>query len=417
MLLTFIFITLLLFFCYLYKRKLSFLSSVDIFVIFYSVVIIFTILYHNFYPNNLKINLYDFDLKNLKKFDEKILVFFKWIAFFLFGHLIFRYYNKRYQSLINEKITFDFYKFLNYKKAFFLSLTLIILSSILVILDYGTGIFYRVKYIPYESSYFKLIYNLLFLGNSFLCGYYFRFNKMFFCIIIFLILIFNLSIGTRVASITLIVFFFSYFLSLQKIKKRQVLFTVLFVLVFFGYNLSLRSEAYGHGLIPYIEITILKPEIILKYTIDNIYYTFVFGFYATIETIKDYNEHHINNLIISLNPLTGGMAEWYLIAKKMRLNIYAPYTGIGELYNFQFFFFFFVSLVGYFFSYIDLTIKENLLKKKYIQPLILLLFSALFCILMFEYNLRNATRYLYYCLFILIIFKFSFKNGKIYFKQ
>lgn len=416
MLLLFIFVTLFLYNYYLNNRKLSFFSSVDIFVIFYSIVIVFTILYHFLYPNGLKINLYNFDLKHLKKFDDKILVFFKWISYFLIGHFLFKFNSKKYKILIQESIDFDFKKYINNQLAFKLTLILITLSSILVFFDYGFGLFFRTKYIPYESSYFKLVYNLLFLGISFLSGYYYKHNKIYFGFLLILVLTFNLSIGTRLASINLIVFMFSLFLTFEKKKLYQIILSILIIILFFGYNLSLRSEAYNHGLFPYLQITLQKPEIILKYTIDNLYYTFVFGFYATAETIKVYNEHHVNNLIISLNPLTGGLAKWYLIAEKMRLNKYAPYTGIGELYNYKFFFFVFVTSVGYFFSYIDFIIKDNLKNKKYIQPLILLLFCSLFCILMFEYNLRNATRYLYYSLFIIIVFKFNIRNGKIYFK-
>jgi hypothetical protein len=401
---------------FLHKRKFSVFSCVDFFVIFYTLVIILTILYHFFYPKYLKINFYNFDLNNLTKFDINILIFIKWLVYFLIGHSVFKITNKKYQTIISKKIIFNFKEFFKPEVAFKISTFLIIISCILVLLDYGYGLIFRTQYIPYESSYFKLIYNLLFLGASFLCGSYFKHNKFFYGFIISLILIFNLSIGTRLASINLVVIVFTYIINSNKVKIVQILTSTIFVVLFFGLNLSLRSEAYNHGLIPYFQIIFQKPEIILKYAIENLYYTFVFGFYATVETVKEYNEYQFNHLFISLNPLTGGLAKWYLIVDKMKLNIFAPFTGIGILSKHNYFFFIFTTFIGYFFSFIDNIIKENIINKKYIQPLILLLFCALFSILIFEYNLRNASRYLYYSLFIIFIFKFRIRNGKVYFR-
>ena len=404
------------YFFYLNKRKLSFFSVVDIFVIFYTFVIILTILYHFLYPKAHKINLYGFDLKNYTNFGINILIFIKWLFFFLFGHLIFKSVNKNYRLIIRENSKFEFNNFFNFQLAHYITWVLLLFSVVLVSFDYGFGIFYRTKYIPYESSYFKLVYSILLLGISFFCGYYHRYNKKFYSFAIIIVLILNLSMGSRLASINLVVFLFSFFLNCNKAKKYQIIISLIFTFFFFGYNLSLRSEAYNHGLIPYIQITFQKPEIILNYTLKSLYYTFVFGFYATVETVKNYNENNIDHLFISLNPLTGGMAKWYLIVDKMKLNIFAPYTGIGILSKHHYFFFVFTFVVGYFFSFIDLIIKKSLNRKKYLQPLILLLFCTLFCVLMFEYNLRNASRYLYYSLFIILIFKFNYRNGKLFFK-
>jgi hypothetical protein len=414
----FFFVLLTIFFlgCYINKRKLSFFSPVDVFVFFYLSVIILTFLYHFIFPKGIKINLFNLDFNNIKKFDLNILIFLKWMTFFLVGHFFFKSLNKNYILLIQEKTVFNFNKYLSSKFAFQIVFILFFVSVVLVFFDYGYGLFYRTKYIPYESSYFKLVYNILFLAVSFLTGYFFKHNKVFYSIIIFFVLILNLAIGTRLASINLIVFIFSLFLNFNKPKAYQIITSIVFVVFFFGYNLSLRTESFNHGLIPYLKITFQNPEIILKYTIDNIYYTFIFGFYASAETVKMYNSNNFDQLLISINPLTGGMAKWYLIVDKMKLNTVAPFTGIGVISKHTYFFFFFTFFVGYFFSYIDSIIKNGFKRHQYILPLVLLLFCTLFCILMFEYNLRNASRFLYYSLFVIIIFKLNYRNGKLYFK-
>jgi hypothetical protein len=404
------------YFFYLNQRKISFFSVVDVFVIFYTIVIVSTFLYHFFYPKSDKINLYGFDLKNNTNFDSNIVIFLKWLFFFLLGHLFFKLLHKNYRLLIKEKTAFKINHFFHFHTVRNITWVLLFFSVVLVYLDYGLGIFQRVKYIPYESSYFKLVYSVLFLGVSFFSGYYFRYNRLFYTVAIGVVLLINLSIGSRLASINLVIFLFSFFINYNKKAKFQIFISLLFMFFFFGYNLSLRSEAHGHGLIPYLQITFQKPEIIVNYTIKSLYYTFVFGFYATVETVKYYNENILDNLIISLNPLTGGMANWYLIVDKMKLNNFAPFTGIGILYKHNYFFFVFTFFIGYFFSFIDLIIKKNLKAKKYLQPLILLLFCTLFSVLIFEYNLRNASRYIYYSIFIIIIFKFNYRNGKIFFK-
>jgi hypothetical protein len=285
----------------------------------------------------------------------------------------------------------------------------------LVFLDYGSEIFKRSKYIPKDYSYFKTIYQFSFLIISVISGVIYKKHKAVAIFSIIISILFSLSIGSRNATVYLAAFGITYsvFLNYNE-RKRFYLVFIPFVFVFFGYNISLRSEASGHGLIPYFNVTIKKPEIILKYAIENLYYTISFGFFATADTITEYKNATINNLITCLSPLPGFMTRWYLIAKNMRSNIFSPFTSIGELAKFPVFSIFYYFFVGFYFASIDFFIKKEILLKKYFFAVVQFLLLSLFVISSFEYNLRASNRFLYYSLFfylIYFVYKLSFKNA------
>ncbi|VXB79421.1 conserved membrane hypothetical protein [Flavobacterium sp. 9AF] len=232
-----------------------------------------------------------------------------------------------------------------------------------------------------------------------------------------IVLISCISIGSRMASVNLGVFLLGVYLQKKNNKNYFILFSIVILLIFFGYNISLRSESHQHGLIPYILITLEKPEIIFKYIYKNLYYNFVFGFYATADTVEYYSSNIDKNLLISLNPLPGRFAGWYKIAEKMRLNIFAPYTGIGELYKTPIFFFFYWVIIGFYFTTLDLKIKKFFLEKKYILSLVQLLFIVMFCVLIYEYNFRSSNRFIYYSLILFFLYYIKYQNGKLYIKR
>ncbi|WP_445456280.1 hypothetical protein [Flavobacterium sp. HNIBRBA15423] len=214
--------------------------------------------------------------------------------------------------------------------------------------------------------------------------------------------------GSRFASVYLIIFGITFWISINSNKKRIVflLFFIPFIILFFGFNISLRSETNVHGLIPYARILYKKPYIVYEYALKNIYYSVVFGFYATADTMKVYTFYSWSKLTTCLNPLPGRMTNWYLIADKMRSNIFAPFTAIGELAKFKVFFCIYYIILGYYFSFVDSFIKRNFKERKYFLPIIQILILTMFIIFSFEYNLRSANRYIYYSMFLFISFYF-----------
>ena len=130
------------------------------------------------------------------------------------------------------------------------------------------------------------------------------------------------------------------------------------------------------------------------------YYSFIFGYYATADTIKEYAFYSWDTLWTCLNPLPGRMTNWYEIADRMRSNIYAPFTAIGELSKYKGFFILYYFMIGYYFTKVDFFIKSSFQSKKYFLPILHLLLLIMFVIFSFEYNLRSANRYIYYSIFL-----------------
>lgn len=395
-----------------WKRKIFLLSPVDVFVLFFIGVLISTVLYHNFYPRYEKFNFFQFDFIGKNKFNKTFFVYLKMILLFLTGVFIYSVVNKPYFLLVQKRIKIiDTQRIqLDTNQISIIILAIATMCVLLVYIDYGALLFYRAEYIPKENSVFKIIYQNLLIVICLLAGTVYRKNKWLALVAFFVAIIVGIGVGSRSATIYLVAFGLSYSVFLNSSKARTFYFFFIpFVFIFFGYNISLRLEANGHGLIPYLKVTFEKPEILFKYTIMNIYYTFIFGFYATSETIHLYKNASIGNLITTLNPLPGRMTNWYIIASKLRINEIAPYTAIGELAKYPFFSILYYSLLGYYFAVVDHFIKHQVLQKKYLWAVLQFLLLVLYIVHSFEYNLRSSHRFIYYSM-ALYVFYFILKG-------
>ncbi len=401
------------------KRKLFVLSPVDIFIVYYLAVVVFTTLYHFYYPRSEKINFFNLDIKNHKNFTEQLCVFLRVITLFLSGVFLYKFINPTYNAINRKPIEVVNLKDrkINYKVLSDVTTVLLLICVLLVYLDYGDQLFVRKKYIPKDSSVLKMIYSNLMIFISVLAGILMNKFKTVSRIAIFTTVFIGICLGSRIASICLILFGITYslFLATRKEKIVFLCFFVPFMTIFFGYNISLRSESFGHGLIPYMEVTFKRPEIIFEYTVRNIYYTFIFGFYVTSETIKLYKDASIDKLMTCMNPLPGGMVNWYQIYKQLRINIFAPFSAIGELAKFPIFSFFYYIFLGYYFSVIDNFIKKSIVNRKYVFAIIQVLMLLLFVMFSYEYNLRSTHRFIWYSVFVLIISFYFYKIKKIKF--
>ena len=397
-----------------WKRNIFLLSPVDVFVLFFVMVLISTILYHNFYPKHEKFNFFRLDFIGRNKLNKTFFVYIKMLLLFLSGVFLYAIFNKKYFILTKQHIKiFDASNLkLNTDKISKIIVAIGLVCVLLVYIDYGSLLFYRVEYIPKDNSIFKIIYQNLLIVLCLLSGAMYRKNKSLALTAFFVAIAIGIGVGSRSATIYLIAFGLSYSVFLSPVRAKFFLMLFIpFVIVFFGYNISLRLEATGHGLIPYLKVTLYKPEIIFKYVIMNIYYTFIFGFYATSETIHLYKNASIDNLITCLNPLPGRMTNWYAIASKLRINEIAPYTAIGELAKYPFFSVFYYVIIGYYFAFMDYFIKNQLLHKKYLWAVLQFILLVLYVVHSFEYNLRSTHRFIYYSLAVYGLYFIS-KNLK-----
>lgn len=401
------------------KRKFFVLSPVDIFVLYYLAVIFFTTIYHFYYPRSEKINFFNLDMKNHKNFVDQLIVFLRVISLFLAGVFIYKIANPGYNAINKIRIEIVNIKDrkINYKLISNITISLLIVCVILVYLDYGNELFVRKKYIPKDSSVLKMIYSNLLIFISVLSGALMKKVKIISWISILTVIFIGICLGSRIASICLIIFGITYSLFLSKRSERILFYSLFipFITLFFGYNISLRSQSFGHGLIPYMNMTISKPHVIFEYTVRNVYYTFIFGFYVTSETIKLYKDASLENLMTCMSPLPGRMVNWYQISKHLRINIYAPFSAIGELSKFPVFSFFYYIFLGFYFSLVDRFIKKEIMNKRYIFSILQVLMLLLFIMFSYEYNLRSTHRFIWYSIFILILSRYLYKLKKIKF--
>ncbi len=390
-----------------WRRKIFLLSPVDVFVLFFVGVLISTVLYHNFYPRYEKFNFFQFDFIGKKKFNRTFFVYLKMLLLFLTGVFLYSIFNKSYFVLAKQRIKIIDARNLKLdtNQISKIIVAIALLCVLLVYIDYGSMLFYRVEYIPKDNSIFKIIYQNSFIVLCLLSGTVYRKNRSLALAAFLIAITVGIGVGSRSATIYLLAFGLSYSVFLNRTRAKVFyIFFIPFVIIFFGYNISLRLEANGHGLIPYLKVTLYKPEILFKYTIMNIYYTFIFGFYAASETIHLYKNASISNLVTTLNPLPGRMTNWYNIASKLRINEIAPFTAIGELAKYPIFSIFYYSLLGYYFAAVDYFIKNQLLNKKYLWAVLQFLLLVLYVVHSFEYNLRSSHRFIYYSMAIYVLY-------------
>jgi hypothetical protein len=112
-----------------------------------------------------------------------------------------------------------------------------------------------------------------------------------------------------------------------------------------------------------------------------------------------YQQPSIDNDIFwtSINPATGAAAGWYEYADRMRINIYTPYAGVGELGNHGMGYvivYFFVA--GIILALGDRAVMRFMERGHGVLSLALVGLAGLFYLYSIQYNLRSSTRMLFY---------------------
>lgn len=388
------------------KRKKPLISPVIVFIYFYSIVIIFSTLYHYYYPYNDKINLFGLDYISDKRFLETFCLFSYLIIFFCLGNFLYRLLIPKYNILINSKIQFTiFNKSKNFNSKPFekwLVIVMTIMISLYAIL-LGGNFFSRDAYLDTESNLMfanqiAIFLKVLIIILTLLSASVFRENKFLGILSFLLMCTIAISTGSRWGTICLIIWGTICFLRLDK-KLYKVLFVIIYiplVIFFSGYILILRGND-EHGLLPYIAM-IGEWDLIQYGIFFNVYYATIMGFFATSATQVQSSYITLSDLFISLNPMPGTMAGWYDIAHRMALGKNIPYTSIGQLSAFPIIFYCYYTILGYIFSYIESFIIRLILNNKEYQAILLYLITIMYIPFSFEYTLRQAHRFVYYSL-------------------
>ncbi|SDR75359.1 hypothetical protein SAMN04515667_0553 [Formosa sp. Hel1_31_208] len=400
----------------LYKYFL--LSPIHIYLIFNYLIIVLTVLYYYFYED--KISFYNVDKATNSDFLNILRYYIVANISFLAATVIYYDYSIKSNKLIfNTKLDYTlFNKYVLPKRLLNISMLLVLIIFLCYAFTYGKGIMFRVDYIPeFENKFLISIAKILSFLTVILLGLFYSDNKTKSSFGFVVVLLLNMSTGSRATFLLLLIYLLIVFQTSGNTKKNKIrfFFQLVFAFIFMAYVLSLRKLA-DHGLIPYIASIFSEDESGIRDSIAfNTYYTFIFGFFATIRTVNEAaRDWYI--IFVSLNPLPGSMVGWYNYAPLLRLNVFAPYTLHGQVFNMGMTFtcaFFFI--LGLIFSYFEKIVRALLINNKRGMALVLVLLLSLFLFYSYEYYLRSAFRYIYYAYFVLLIYQASsyfFKRKK-----
>ncbi|MCH2033688.1 MAG: hypothetical protein MK202_09230 [Tenacibaculum sp.] len=397
-----------LFLIFLLNRGLKYylLSPVYIYILFSVLSLGLSTLY--FYYYEPKISLFNLDKVSEGSFFSVIKMYLHALVAFLIGAVV--YYDlsgKKNKLLFNKNFTE--YLFIKYKSSS--SLKLEIIAPIMVFsiigmyfLLYGNGIFIRDYYINEASRGLKIIIQLLSFITVIILGLLNEKSKLLSFSLFFLLITISIGTGSRNTFLYYIVYIVLLFLlgGNTFFNKSRLYVNLIFGFIFLSFLTGLRMLK-SHGLIPYLSSITDEFNGETQNIAFNIYYSFIFGVYVTIGTLKK-AVFDFGIVLTNLNPLPGRFTDWYKYADQMRLNIFAPFSLHGRVFKtgmiFTYIYFFFNGVI---YMYFEKKIRYFLKDRKILLAILILIFLCLYIVFSFEYNMRSAVRMIYYAYFILLI--------------
>lgn len=209
--------------------------------------------------------------------------------------------------------------------------------------------------------------------------------------------------GSRYAvlSIGLLVIFPALIRPSGKFKARHVLYIFL-TLVFMGPMLHamlyFRQED-TYGVLAYVSgaqdafSSLLEDD---AQAIWNLLFNVGLSIPVTQVTIE-LGPHKISDFLISISPLGGDAAGWYEIARYRRYSEDVPYSAMGELFGISpVVCFVYMVIAACLFGYLELLALRTRGEMRLVGVTAIIMFGLLFSLFVLQYNLRNATRLLYY---------------------
>ena len=205
------------------------------------------------------------------------------------------------------------------------------------------------------------------------------------------------GIGSRRLALFPLLFALGYLVA-KRSKLSAALFIVSIPVSLYLIRVALYLRGLGsHGVFPYIEALPGLETYAVGW--DSILNNVLISFGIIGATA--FQQAHISPEVfwISVNPISGEAAGWYVVASNLRINIHTPFAGIGELAN---------TGIGYLVGYclvagailgiFDLQVQRFLRDGVPMLALATVGFTGLFVLYSIQYNLRPATRMLVYAM-------------------
>jgi hypothetical protein len=158
----------------------------------------------------------------------------------------------------------------------------------------------------------------------------------------------------------------------------------------------------SHGLVPAISYLTEQPALV--FGSHNPINNFLFGAPLTLFVAHDVQKLPPNDFVTSISPMPSHFNDWAQIAPSLRLNVYTPYSALGELLNRGWGFF--VLLMCIFGA--AFTLAERLALRRQgvvggLSQMVVLGATALFVVESTEYNLRSVARLIYYVVVVVLV--------------
>lgn len=158
----------------------------------------------------------------------------------------------------------------------------------------------------------------------------------------------------------------------------------------------------NHGLSPSIDYLVHQPSLVFgsRNPINN----FLFGAPLTLYVAHNVGRLPISDVVTSVSPLPSQFNNWSQIAPSLRVNIYTPYSALGEVLNHGWVFFLaLMALFGAGFSMIERIALRRSGLVGGLSQIIVFGTAVLFVVESTEYNLRSVARLVYYAFFGVIL--------------
>ena len=319
---------------------------------------------------------------------------------------------------VDKKLRLKIFSFRKYGEKFtsrLLVILILLLSIVLLVFGVGLNNLIRsTEYLAVEINELKMIgmilspLGVLLAGYIFACSPSYRSYRFLIIILVIIVELIFLSIGTRrVALIPLLFLFGSYTATGADAKfKIGLVLAVALAIVFYFVALISRSLP-EQGLLPLLSFLSYVSDYKLPYGESLLVYivnTITNGLPLT-GYVSDEPDIPIDYFLIAINPLPGQMAGWPDVVGLLRANKHVPYNALGELLNYGAFvgggYFFILGMVV---SLIQRVIDRARFHGDIFYVISINFLFFLFLIFSLQYNLRSATRLIYYALFLAFLY-------------
>ena len=359
--------------------------------IFYSIVNIYSLL-----------GLYYFDFAKIVPFDlykgityddiynTSIIYIIASLSFFV-GSLCKKGNKSDFFSTISKKILMipDIYK-------------LLIVSITILSLTFGYGfeaIISRYGYIDMAVDRNKtllIVYMLTLPISSFLLP--FVKNKTISLCAFFIVFLLIFGTTARMLLLLPVFYFIGDLVKNRKISLIKVTICIIVVLFIFTFTLEFRNN-YKQGIINNLDY-LLNNGLGTEYL--NLGFNYILSFsFLVLSNVTKYFNGNLEATLISINPLPSSMLDINYMLSHQSLNSNSPFSAISILalegYSIVCLYYFIASLVFGF-------ISNYFIKKKNPLLLIIMVLFFMFTFFSIQYNLRGATRFLYYTIMIFVVY-------------